>query len=518
MLPLVPPPVALARYIRAQTKPNRARLTYVGGCPGAIDESIDIRMTPEALLSMLAERHISLDDQPRVFESFIPADRRRYRSQPGGLPTVESLWANLGSRNLVEIESDDLAAEVAQHVLAGRNVLIDAATKLRCVCSGAVGDVSSKDARAFLVSLEPPRSSAPVVDEHAAIELDQRVPAVTRTPVDVMAVPSSPAATYSIATRGLEFPTAPSVTPPRGVDTIPETRQTTRVHGPASRSVGGTSPVVRSPDPKEGRTLPRAYVARRRLSPKSTPVVPAEPQPKRESATPEDLATEATVEYRRYSAELVGSMELETTMESVEAKRPATTYEPPEPSDTEVRIEAIKEFDFVEPVEADEADDAVEAADAIDAIHETVATSPVEPDDRMSSIDIDLEAAIPLSDWTGPQTASRAFESSEMVWRATPAPVDPVESPKPVEAVEEVEEVEAVETAPIVLESTVITSDYAPPKYTQVSAPQIPLNARNMVLFVLGVVLIAVVASATLFFFLERRLTPPVTAPVSSDH
>src|SRR5436305_5928249 len=38
LLPLVPPPVALARYIRARTLPNVSRVTYVGNCPGAIDD------------------------------------------------------------------------------------------------------------------------------------------------------------------------------------------------------------------------------------------------------------------------------------------------------------------------------------------------------------------------------------------------------------------------------------------------------------------------------------------------
>ena len=59
MLALVSPPVALARYVRALSHPTRTRITYVGGCPGASDESIDIRMTPEALIAMLAERDIA---------------------------------------------------------------------------------------------------------------------------------------------------------------------------------------------------------------------------------------------------------------------------------------------------------------------------------------------------------------------------------------------------------------------------------------------------------------------------
>ena len=208
LLPLVPPPVALARYVRALSKPNRARVTYVGGCPGATDESIDIRMTPDALLSMLAERGIDIAEQPRVFESFIPADRRRFLSQPGGLPTADALWSDHGSRSLVEVAGEDLAAEIAQHVLGGRNVLIDAAMKLGCVCSGATAHAPTRDAREFLASLEPPRATTPVVDENTRIELDLQVPAAPRTPLDIMAVPSASAANGSTARAWRELITA----------------------------------------------------------------------------------------------------------------------------------------------------------------------------------------------------------------------------------------------------------------------------------------------------------------------
>ena len=276
LLPLVPPPVALARYLRVLSQPNRARVTYVGSCPGAIDDSIDIRMTPDALLSMLAERFITLEDQPRVFESFVPADRRRFRSQPGGLPAADVLWSEFESRILVEVEGEDLAAEVAQHVLGGRNVLIDAAATLGCACSGAIGGTPAKEARSFLASLEPPRASSPVVDEHTAIELELPVPAASRTPVDVMSVPSSPASNYSASPRTLEFPMLSGSSPLAGVAMTSETRQPQRHQAPVSRPVGGSTPVVRPPDGREGRTLPRAYVARRRLSPRNTPIVPSE--------------------------------------------------------------------------------------------------------------------------------------------------------------------------------------------------------------------------------------------------
>jgi hypothetical protein len=64
--------------------------------------------------------------------------------------------------------------------------------------------------------------------------------------------------------------------PLAGVATTSETRQPQRHQAPVSRPVGGSTPVVRPPDGREGRTLPRAYVARRRLSPRNTPIVPSE--------------------------------------------------------------------------------------------------------------------------------------------------------------------------------------------------------------------------------------------------
>src|SRR5262249_26276162 len=124
LLPLVAPPVAVARYVRTLAQPTRARITFVGACPGAVDDSIDIRMTPDAFIAMLAERDIIVEDQPNVFESVIPPDRRRYRSQPGGVPTPEALWTELGTRTLVEIDGEDFITEVAQQLLSGRNVLI----------------------------------------------------------------------------------------------------------------------------------------------------------------------------------------------------------------------------------------------------------------------------------------------------------------------------------------------------------------------------------------------------------
>ncbi len=259
LLPLVSPPVALARYLRALSHPTRMRVTYVGGCPGAVDESIDIRMTPDALMNMLAERQIMLDEQPRVFESIIPPDRRRFRSQPGGAPTAEHLWAETGSRSLAEVESDDFVAEIAQLLLIGANVLIDVAPRLGCVCSGAVSGVLPGEARVTIEAAEPPRSTTPVIDEDPLIELDLPVPATPRTPVDVSAV--SPATPQSVmaARNGGHFEPRPS--PARGFPSPGESKLSRPTPAPGARPVAGSLPLSRD---AEGRVLPRAYVARRK--------------------------------------------------------------------------------------------------------------------------------------------------------------------------------------------------------------------------------------------------------------
>lgn len=267
MLPLVSPPVALARYLRAVSHPTRVRITYVGGCPGATDDSIDIRMSPETLIGMLAERQIVLDDQPRVFESIIPPDRRRYFSQPGGVPSAERLWTDLGSRALVDVESDDFVSEIAQHLLAGEQVLMDVAPRLGCVCSGAVPGTPAREARAAVVTLEPPRSTTPVVEEQTPLDLDLPIPAVPRTPVDVVLGSRTPSSPLALPSSG---------TPPRGhrsTPTVTEPRTPRPPSAPPPRPISGSVPTARHGD---GKALPRAYVARRRQSaPKGNPVVPS---------------------------------------------------------------------------------------------------------------------------------------------------------------------------------------------------------------------------------------------------
>jgi len=291
MLPLVSPPVALARYLRAASHPVRMRITYVGGCPGAVDESIDIRMSPETLIGMLAERQIVLDEQPRVFESIIPPDRRRYFSQPGGVPSADRLWTDLGARALVDVESDDFVSEIADHLLAGEHVLMDVAPRLGCVCSGAVAGVSPREARTGVVALEPPRSTTPVVEEHTSLNLDLPIPAVPRTPVDVVLAARTPSSPLALPTPSM---------PPRGQRTTPtvtEPRVPRPPAPPPARPITGSVPTARHAD---GKPLPRAYVARRRQStPKGNPVIPknnADEAAPVEAAPPEPTPSSSTTD------------------------------------------------------------------------------------------------------------------------------------------------------------------------------------------------------------------------------
>jgi hypothetical protein len=277
MLSLVPPPVAVSRYVRTLSQPTRTRITYIGNCPGAVDESIDIRMSPDSLIAMLAERQILLEEQPRVFESIIPPDRRRFRSQAGGIPTAESLWSELGSRTLVEIDGEDVVAEIAQLLLTGKNVLIDTAPRLGCVCSGAIPAVAPRDARARVALQEPPRSTTAVVDERAPIELDAPLQATSRNPIDIAAIPhSSRPMQLMSAGASSDSPFGQRSTPNRGTPAASELRPA-RVSGPlSSRVVTGAVAAARD---TERRSLPRTYVARRRSPVRSIEVLSTLPEP-----------------------------------------------------------------------------------------------------------------------------------------------------------------------------------------------------------------------------------------------
>ena len=297
LLSLVAPPVVLARYLRAAHGAGKLRITYVGRCPGAADESIDARLTPEELLAILTDRQIVLDEQPRVYDSVIPPDRRRYRSQPGGVPTPEMLFSATsgnphGARALVELYGDDLPVELAQHLLAGKPVLIDCAPKLGCVCGGATPDIDAAEARSRVVALEPPRASTPIVDEQLIIEASLPLPASPRSAIDIVVPPGGAVSTgrpthaaaleRAVSPRheegGAQSPPIAAPEPAHGVLGSTPSRRQSPSRGVA-RPATGALPIARDAG---GRQLPRTYVAHRRTpmrTPRSMPVVDAESRP-----------------------------------------------------------------------------------------------------------------------------------------------------------------------------------------------------------------------------------------------
>ncbi|HKW46015.1 MAG TPA: [Fe-Fe] hydrogenase large subunit C-terminal domain-containing protein [Gemmatimonadaceae bacterium] len=278
LLSLVSPPVALARYLRAVHSPQKLHITYVGQCPGAKDESIDARLTPDDLLGIFADHHVAIEQQPDYFDSVIPPDRRRYRSQPGGLPIAEMLWSadgngSVAARSLVEIFGDELPVELAQHLLAGKPALIDVAPALGCVCSGAADNVDPLRARARISELEPPRASHPILDETIVAETAVSVPVAARSAIDLVSASTAPVGVVA----ELSAPNAPAPfgdEESAGIPTLSRreiesvlsdhpmhgSRRYSPARGVARLSSVGL-PTARAAD---GRQLPRTYVARRR--------------------------------------------------------------------------------------------------------------------------------------------------------------------------------------------------------------------------------------------------------------
>jgi hypothetical protein len=183
LVSLVSPPVATARYLRAVYGDHAVHITYIGGCPSAEDASIDARLTPDAFLAELAEQGIALSEQPLVFDSIVPPDRRRWCSLPGGAPTADILWADSDTRTLIEIDREDVSTDLAQHIITHEHVLLDLAPGLGCVCSGAIGTVPSRSARGAVTALEPPRAPGPTIDPTPLVSLDVPVGEQTAVPM-----------------------------------------------------------------------------------------------------------------------------------------------------------------------------------------------------------------------------------------------------------------------------------------------------------------------------------------------
>jgi hypothetical protein len=200
---LATPPVAAAQYIRAHSSGLDIHITYAGSCPGAIDSSIDQRMSPTELLLAITARGIDVGAQPTVFENIIPPDRRRHFSAIGGIPDGQRLWESAAFR-VAQPSDIDLSIGVAQLLLAEERVLVDMSPLVGCVCRV---ESPNPDPTAVL------RSSTPVVRE-GVVEVGRAAPAVQeRRPESLRALAeSAPADTIE---SGTSFPAAPRRNSPR---------------------------------------------------------------------------------------------------------------------------------------------------------------------------------------------------------------------------------------------------------------------------------------------------------------
>ena len=331
LVPLVPPPVACARYLRALYGYGRVRITYIGACPGAHDPAIDANLTPMQFLGVLTQLGIVLHEQPEVFDSVIPPDRRRHRSVPGGAPTSDVLRRDGGGRAFHEIIDPDWKTELAQRLLLRERAVFDIAPALGCHCAGARPGVAPAEARGSVVAIEPPRSSSDVIDLNVAVDVDRTLPLLPSRPQstggDVVVPPSvpdervassAPAAADASPVADVadgataatpEPPIAPVPEPepaaPAAVASASEDLQPVhveavrrRVAAPVVAHAAQAVPVTRT---ESGQVLPRAYAARRRTPSNGTDAIsvqssvspaPLTVEPERIVAEPERIVAE----------------------------------------------------------------------------------------------------------------------------------------------------------------------------------------------------------------------------------
>ena len=260
LLRLVAPPVATAAYLRALFAPSRLRVSFAGACAAGADQAIDAWLSPGDLIAGFAQSGIVLDRQPMEFDSVLPPDRRRFFSEPGGIPSLTALRQVSPMLECVEIGGASFVTDLAQCLFASQCAVIDASVALGCMCSGAVGAARDR-ARASVREHEPPRAPSPVVDHSVPVVLDAKLDKHSVLPVRPQPTFTPPAAPLSSDKQPAEVEAAVvAVEPPR------------RRSPQGMRPVLGTVPRSRT---ATGRPLPRAYVARRRSSPRGTEVDPA---------------------------------------------------------------------------------------------------------------------------------------------------------------------------------------------------------------------------------------------------
>ncbi len=178
LVSLASPTVATARYLRALHQSVPLHITAIGGCPDEPDPSIDVRIASLELHALLDAHGVLLAEQPDIFESVIPPDRRRYFSLPGGCPTPRMLELRVPERQVVTITDAAFADELGDVLLGGESVLVDLSPRLACVCCGGfvAGAGVGGGGRDLILRQEPPRALSSLLEHGVVVDLSPEPP------------------------------------------------------------------------------------------------------------------------------------------------------------------------------------------------------------------------------------------------------------------------------------------------------------------------------------------------------
>ncbi len=165
LAPVTVPPVAEARYLRAQYGPG-LKIVYAGISPPFSSTELDAAITFSDLDQIFRIRDANVLSQPIFFDR-IPEERRRYLSAAGGLPLPLLEEARYSSRRFRKLRGLDALKAVARAVAVDRLDLgfvdiLSTEGSLDHPLSGPREELFWR--RELLASTEPPRSRHPVVD------------------------------------------------------------------------------------------------------------------------------------------------------------------------------------------------------------------------------------------------------------------------------------------------------------------------------------------------------------------
>jgi diguanylate cyclase (GGDEF)-like protein len=165
LAPVTVPPVAEARYLRAQYG-SGLKIVYAGISPPFSSNELDAAITFGDLDQIFRIRDANVLSQPIFFDR-VPEERRRYLSAAGGLPLPLLEEARYSSRRFRKLRGLDALKAVARAVAVDRLDLgfvdiLSTEGSLDHPLSGPREELFWR--RELLASTEPPRSRYPVVD------------------------------------------------------------------------------------------------------------------------------------------------------------------------------------------------------------------------------------------------------------------------------------------------------------------------------------------------------------------